>query len=103
MARFANILIPASEGTARVAVSANSTSAKLQLGANRIFVINSDHDVNITFGANATITTPDATAYRIPANQQTTFDLGSASDTIELFNPSLTLTANVFIQLLSVQ
>jgi hypothetical protein len=41
----------------------------------------------ITVGLSTTIATPSATnGKRIPANQQTTLDLGAQNDTIKVFN-----------------
>jgi hypothetical protein len=83
-------------------LGAHAASTAVTIGAGRIFVINADQDIAISFGAAATIIAPDGTYYRIPANQQTTFDMGSANDTIKVYNLSATTAANVYIMRLSV-
>jgi len=98
-------LIPASSPCVNIPGLAYHTvsSPVTTLGYHGIFVINSDQDISITFGAAASIATPTATSYRIPANQQTTFDLGAASDSLLIFNNAATsVAANIWIQKLSV-
>jgi len=111
MARFATVLIPTSDAPIDLTGSnqlAASTATTQLIGKNRIFVISSDQDIMITFGTAAEIagsTFPAASAtygYRIPANQQTTLDMGQALDTIGLFNLNSSTAAIITIQLLSV-
>ena len=84
MARQAAILIPASAvAVTALALTAASTTS-FTLGINQIFAINADQDITIAFGyAAATATT---TSYRIPANQQTVFDMGQALKVVEIYN-----------------
>lgn len=103
MARYASILIPSNDLPQKVANLGTSTaSSAIKIGTNRIFVINADQDITISFGLSTSIVTPTAAYYRIPANQQTTFDMGSANDTIEVYNLSGSTAANVYIMILSV-
>lgn len=83
------------------ALVASTASAVITLGKYRIFVINADQDITISFGLSSNITTPTVAFYRIPANQQTTFDLGPSADSIQVFNLATT-AANIFIKALSV-
>lgn len=100
MAVLSSILVPANETAIKVAAIATVTSsAEIVIGANRIFAINATGDITIKFG-NAGLTAADATNYRIPANQQTTFDTGQAAPSIRVFNLAGTAT-DVYIQLLS--
>jgi hypothetical protein len=72
------------------------------IGRNRIFAVNADQDISILFGNSAGPSfIPSTTNYRIPANQQTTLDMGQAFDSFKVINDSAT-PANVYIQLLSV-
>lgn len=98
MARMSAILIPGSQAAIKIA---GLTTAQTQLlGKNTIFVINADADINIEFYNSAGgALVASALSYRIPANQQTTFDLGNANDTISLFAAA---SANVYIKILSV-
>ena|SRR5271166_3466395 len=80
-------LIPAGDAVLNFTTSAGAASAQKVLGKNVIFAINSDQDVCISFGlstGNAGLAT--AGSYRIPANQQTTFDTGSAFDQVSIWN-----------------
>ena len=91
MARQASILILASgTGAYNVTQAASFAAAAvvtLTTGKNQLLEINCDQDVMVTTGMSATIAAASATnGKRIPANQQTTFDLGSAQDTIKVFN-----------------
>lgn len=77
------------------AAPAGASTAEIVLGTNCIFAINATADINIKFG-NSGMGAAAATDYRIPANQQTTLDTGSAFDRIRVFG-----TASVSIQKLS--
>lgn len=101
MAVFSAILVPSNDAPIKVAALAASTSsAELVMSNNRIFAINADQDITIRFGTSG-MAAADATFYRIPANQQTTFDLGGAFDRIRVFNQAAATAANVYIELLS--
>ena len=101
MARMASILLPSGDADIKLASLGTSTSSTEQkIGANRIFVINADQDITIRFGATG-MGAADATYYRIPANQQTTFDMGPAFSYIRAFNLSASTAANVYIKILS--
>lgn len=104
MARFASILIPAGDADIKISSLAAVTASSIQtIGKNRIFVVNADQDITIQFGNVAgPAFTPSAANYRIPANQQTTFDMGQAFDSLKVFNLSGTTAANVFLKILSV-
>lgn len=104
MARFSSILIPSADPPIVISALAASTASALQtIGRNRIFALNADQDITILFGnASGPTITPNSSSYRIPANQQTTLDTGSAFDSFKVFNNSGTTVANIYIQLLSV-
>jgi hypothetical protein len=106
MARQSAILIPTSTqgtgaGPSDWVISLTGQSSVIKLGANAIFVINCTSAVNISFGNSAgSVLAPTATnCYQIPASQQTTFDLGQANDSIQLFTTSAGV---VYIKVLSV-
>lgn len=103
MARLSAILIPAGDTDIKIAALATTTASTIQtLGKNRIFVINADQDITIQFGnAAGPSFTPTAANYRIPANQQTTFDLGSSFDSLKVFNLSGSTAANIYIKFLA--
>jgi hypothetical protein len=109
MARLASILIPvtttgAGAGPSDYVVSLVTTAAQnFLLGNNAIFVINSGAAVSISFYSSKGTAFPASptTCYSIPANQQTTFDLGQANDTISICNTA-TGTNTAYIKLLSV-
>ena len=96
---FSGILVPANEIAIKLSVTASSSSAEQALSANRIFAINADQDITIKFGT-AGMSAATTSDYRIPANQQTTLDLGSSLTSIRVFNQGAS-TANVYILLLS--
>ena len=113
MARQATAaLIPANDAVLNFTTAAGAASAQKVLGNNVIFAINADQDVCISFGlstGNANLAT--AGSYRIPANQQTTFDTGMAFDEVSIWNLGTangtggktgSTTANVYIQRLVV-
>jgi len=100
MAVFSSILHPACEAAIRPAALATGTStAEIALGPERIFAINADQDITIKFG-NAGMAAATGVEYRIPANQQTTFDIGKNLNSIRLWNLAAT-NANIYIILLS--
>ena len=109
MARQACILIPTptvaatSTGPTDIVLSLTTTAAQtVTLHKNQIFVINAAADVNISFGLLANLVVATATnCYRIPANQQTTFDIGPNQDSFSIVN-NVTGTTAVFIKCLSV-
>ena len=91
MARLASVLILQAGTGAHNVTQAASFAANavvtLTTGKNQLLEINCDQDVMVTVGLSTTIATPSATVgKRIPANQQTTFDLGSSCDTVKVFN-----------------
>jgi hypothetical protein len=100
MAVLSSILHPATEVAIRpAALATGQSTAEIALGPNRIFAINADQDITIKFG-NAGMTAAAGTEYRIPANQQTTFDTGANVNSIRLWNLAAT-NANIYIILLS--
>lgn len=102
MARFSAILIPAGDADIAVALTTTAQSAIQTIGKNRIFVINCAADIQILFGTAAgTPGTITGSTYRIPANQQTTFDTGFAFDSFWLANLA-TGSNTAYIKLLSV-
>ena len=102
MSRLASILIPSSDLDIKIAaLGASTAAAATSIGKNRIFAINADQDITVLFGSSA-VAAPDAAAYRIPANQQTVFDMGWANTHIRVFNLSGSVAANIWIKLLSV-
>ncbi len=102
MARYASILIPSCDVDIKyAALGASSAHTAELIGKRRIFSINADQDITILFG-DSTVAAPDASAYRIPANQQTVFDMGDAFTYIRVFNLSSSTAANVWIKLLSI-
>lgn len=97
MARFAQILSPAGDAVIKIAALTTSTSSANQfVGSRRIIVVNADQDITIAFGAASSMAAADATNYRIPSNQQTTFDMGSNSY-LRVFNLSASTAANVWV------
>src|SRR5258708_1653645 len=95
MARVAAILIPSETSIKIAALAATTASAIQTIGRNRVFAINADQDVTINFGnSNGTMTAPTTSNYRIPANQQTTFDTGAAFDSFEVFNQGTSNESN---------
>lgn len=95
MARFAQILSPAGDAVIKVTgLLATTSSAELAVGARRIFAINATQDITIRFGQTG-VGAADATFYRIPSNQQTTFDMGSNS-VVRVFNEGAS-AADVYI------
>lgn len=95
MARFAQILAPAGDTVIKVTgLAATTSSGELVVGARRIFAVNATQDITIRFGQTG-MGAADASFYRIPANQQTTFDMGSNS-VIRVFNESAS-AADVYI------
>jgi hypothetical protein len=108
MAVFSSILVPANEAAIQILAQAASTSsAEIVLGPNRIFAINSDRDITVKFG-NAGMAAATGVEYRIPANQQTTFDVGSQLNSLRIWNTGnvngtagTPTTSNTYILLLS--
>lgn len=101
MAIFAHVLVPAGEAAIKIAALAASTASSEQvLGNGMLFAINGDQDLTIAFGV-AGMAAPTNAAFRIPANQTYTFDLGRNYDRIRVFNLSSTTAANIYIQPLS--
>lgn len=109
MARMASILIPATTtGSGAgpsdfVATLLTTTPQSFLLGKNAIFVINASAAISISFYSSQGTAFPAAaaTCYSIPANQQTTFDLGQANDTISIMATAGS-GASAYIKLLSV-
>ena len=100
MAVFSSILVPAGEAAVQVlALAATTSSAEISLGTNRIFAINADQDITIKFGQ-AGLAAATGVEYRIPANQQTTFDTSDAYASIRVFNKGAS-AANIYVQKLS--
>lgn len=98
MARFAQILLFAGDAPIKIAALAAATASAAQfIGARRIIDINADQDVMVVFG-NSGVGAPTAANYRIPANQQTTFDMGPNSY-VRFFNNGAS-AANIYIQAL---
>lgn len=92
MAVLSCILVPSNEAVTKIAALATVTSsAEVVLNTNRIFVINATGDITIKFGQPG-MAAAAATDYRIPANQQTTFDTGSAITSLRVFNLAGTAT-----------
>jgi hypothetical protein len=103
MARLATIMVPGDTQLKISALGTTTASSVQVVGKYRIFAINSDQDISITFGSAASsITTPTANSYRIPANQQTVFDTGAQFDEFQVFNLSSSTAANIYIIFLSV-
>jgi hypothetical protein len=111
MARQSAILIPSSTiagstGSSDWIISTNgaTTGSTITLGKNQMFVINSTQDISISFGnATGTMVAPGATAgYRIPANQQTTFDMGQNNDSFIIYNNSASTTSTTYVKILAV-
>src|SRR5271168_1624908 len=108
MSRQASVLIPtptvaATGGTIAtsssdivVTLSASTASGNITIGKNRIFVVQfsptatpaAPANMNISFGNSATtVVVPTAgNCYAIPAQQQTTFDMGPTNDTINIIS-----------------
>ena|SRR5271157_4648089 len=91
MSRQASVLsLAAGTGAYNITQAASFAAAAvvtLTTGKYQMLEINCDQDVMVTTGLLATIATPSATVgKRIPANQQTTIDLGAGFDTIKVFN-----------------
>jgi len=91
MARQASVLsLSAGTGAYNVTQAASFAAGAvvtLTTGTYQMLEINCDQDVMVTVGLSTTIATPSATnGKRIPANQQTTIDLGASFDTIKVFN-----------------
>lgn len=82
------------------ALTAGSSTSEIVLGTNAVFVINADQDIAIKFG-NSGMAAAAATDYRIPANQQTTLDTGTAYSSIRVWNLAASATAHVCVQKLS--
>lgn len=106
MARQSAILIPTStqgtgSGPSDWVIALTGLSSTIFLGTNVLFVIQSTVACNISFGSSkGTVLAPTATnSYQIPLGQQTTFDLGQANDTIQLFTAT---AGTVYIKILSV-
>lgn len=87
MARVASILIASGETSQQSAALAAAGNVTFILAKNRVFAFNADQDVTIAFGL-STGNHPTATvaSYRIPANQQSVFDMGPMYDQISVFN-----------------
>ncbi len=107
MSRQASVLIPTS-GTGNlvnVAALGTSTADSIRtLGTNVIFALSSDQDLMLTVGLAANITAPSATSgFYIPAKSLVTMDLGTASDSIQVYNLSGSSTAHVTIMKLAVE
>jgi hypothetical protein len=80
-----------------------TASSQILVGQNRLFEINADQDIYITFGQKDNVATPDASSYRIPANTIKQFDLGDsygAAGAFRLYNKSGS-TMNYFVLFLS--
>jgi hypothetical protein len=109
MARQSAILIPTSTiasatGPSDYVFSLLTTVAQSQLLFNNCtFVIWSPGQIAIAFYSSkgGAVVAASATCYNIPANQQTTFDLGQACDTISIVNQT-SGTNPVYIKVLSV-
>lgn len=96
MARFAQILAFSGDASVKfTALAATTASAAQFVGPRRIIVINADQDITIVFG-NSSVAAPTTANYRIPANQQTTFDMGPNTH-IRVFNNTAT-PANIYVQ-----
>lgn len=85
MAVQSSILVPAGDAVLTATLGATSSSAELTLGTNRIFSIVATADVNVKFG-NTGMGAASANDYRIPANQQTTFDTSDQWSRIRVFS-----------------
>lgn len=108
MARVASILIASGEAASNNAAVAAAATVTIVLAKNRVFAFNADQDVTVAFGL-STGNHPTATAasYRIPANQQSVFDMGPMFDQISVFNLGTqngtggatgTTAANIYVQ-----
>lgn len=87
-------------GTKIAALGATTASAEQAVGVNCIIVINADTDINIRFGPVGSVPTPDATDYRIPANQQVTLAVPRSNTSFKVFNPTAG-ASNIYWQKLS--
>lgn len=100
MAVLSSILSFSGEACVKIAALTNgSSTAEIILGTNAIFAVNSTKDVTIKFG-NSGMAAAAATDYRIPANQQTTLDTGTAFSSIRIFNVDAA-AGDVYVQKLS--
>lgn len=98
MAVFNAVLHPAAENK-NGTIGAGVSSAEIDIGNNRIFILNADQDVMIKFGQTG-MGAAAATDFRIIANTYAPFDMGNNVRFIRLFNNGAS-TANWFIQYLS--
>lgn len=85
MATQSAIFIPEAGNGQTASLAAATSTGELVIGTNRIFAVNATDDVNIKFG-NSGMAAASAADFRIPANTVATFDLGSYTDRVRLFN-----------------
>jgi hypothetical protein len=112
MARVAAILQASADAPQVSLALAAASTATFTLSKNRPFAVNADQDITVAFGlSSGHLASATASSYRIPANQQSVFDLGFTFDQIQVYNLGTqngtggqtgTTAANVYVQPLSV-
>lgn len=101
MATLSAVFHPSDDPAIRISSLATLTaSSEQQLPAQRLFAINADQDITITFGQAGNCPVPDQTSFRIPQNSTLTFDIGTKT-ALRVFNLSSTQTATVYILFLN--
>lgn len=101
MATISAVFHPSDDHAIRIAALATTTaSAEQAISAQRLFAINADQDITITFGQAGNVPTPDQTCFRIPANATLTFDIGTKT-AFRVFNLSSTQTTTVYVLFLN--
>lgn len=101
MATISAVFHPSDDQAIRIASLATQTASSEQtMPAQRLFAINADQDITITFGQAGNIPVPDATSFRIPQGTTLTFDIGTKTG-IRVFNLSSTQVATIYILFLN--
>lgn len=101
MATISAVFHPSDDTAVVVAGLATLTaSAEQAVPSGRLFAINGDQDITITFGQSGNVPVPTSNSFRIPANATLTFDIGTKT-AIRVFNLSSTQAANIHILFLS--
>lgn len=87
MALQASILTPSDIAPVQFTVTAAASSAE-QIATSKLFAVCATDDCHVRFG-NSGMGASDATYWRVPQNQTQTFDIGTATDRIRVFNPTV--------------
>jgi hypothetical protein len=101
MATMSAVFHPSDDAAIRISGLATLTASSEQvMPAQRLFAINADQDVTITFGQQGNVPVPGVASFRIPQGSTLTFDIGTKT-AVRLFNLSSTQAATIYIMFLN--